>query len=69
MTMFKELHVGDSFDWINPAEGAYNSFFQRCVKVDAYRYTAEDAALGKMRVGSLGATVYHVNDTEREGGP
>lgn len=55
---FKELSVGDTFDWINPAGGAYNSFFKRCTKVDNYRYTADDNV--KYRVGSLSALVYHV---------
>lgn len=57
---FADLAVDDTFDWINPNGGAYNSFFKRCRKIDRFRYVAIDCATEKYRVGSLSARVYHV---------
>lgn len=54
---FKELKVGDSFDWISPNR-IYNSFFLRCVKTGLNSYVDEDGK--KHKVGSINAEVFHV---------
>lgn len=55
---FRDLSIGQSFDWINPAKPGYNSFFLRCVKVSIRCYT--DSEGYRHEVGSLNAAVYHV---------
>jgi hypothetical protein len=54
---FKELSIGQGFDWINPDSRA-NSFFKRCTKVSPRRYIDSDGI--SHRVGRTCARVYHV---------
>lgn len=66
---FRELEVGDTFDWIGPNR-QFNSFFDRCVKVSArgYMVAGEDSnERSAMRVGTIDAEVFHVE--RRKGGP
>lgn len=65
MTRFKELAVGDSFDWISPNAGM-NSFYRKCRKISARRY--RDDSYKVHTVGSANAEVYHVNDSSTEDG-
>jgi hypothetical protein len=63
MTKFRELNVGDTFDFISP-DRMLNSYFRRCVKTGTRTYTpveGEDAP-APIRVGSINANVYHVNE-------
>lgn len=57
---FRELNVGDTFDWIKP-NSMFNSFYLRCRKTSTRSYTDEKGTLHK--VGTVNASVYHV---ERE---
>jgi hypothetical protein len=56
-TQFKDLKIGNSFDFISPDIG-YNSFFERCTKVSMFKYVGESG--GEYRIGSTTCIVYHV---------
>ncbi len=57
---FHELAIGETFDWINPAEPSFNSFYLRCHKTGERTY--EDSNLNKHTVGSIYADVFHVGE-------
>lgn len=59
---FRDLNIGDSFDWINDAS-IYNSFFLRCVKISTRKYRDERGT--EHRVGNVSAPVYHVETAAR----
>jgi hypothetical protein len=64
-TRFRDLAIGDTFDWVDPAPGASNSFFCKCKKIGARSYETVEpvGAMGKLmdcRVGTINARVYHV---------
>lgn len=69
---FKQLSVGQSFDFIDDRPGALNSYHQRCRKVGARRYEAvgEGRLLEGtvMQVGSINAEVFHVGGPTTERG-
>ncbi len=56
---FKDLIIGQSFDFIDDAakDSTTNSFFKRCTKTSARKYTA-DGLIHK--VGTINCSVYHV---------
>lgn len=54
---YRDLAVGDTFDWINP-DAAFNSFFLRCTKTSEREYIDENGM--DHRVGSINAPVFHV---------
>ena len=56
---FKELAIGQTFDWIDDANPSRNSFFARCIKVSVRKYVAIDTGK-EYAVGSINAVVYHV---------
>jgi hypothetical protein len=61
MTTFKELAIGDTFDWAKPDSRA-NSFFRPCMKVSARRYrTIDGGPIEYLTVGSVRAEVSNVN--------
>jgi hypothetical protein len=51
---FKDLKIGDEFDWIG---GEYPSFFLRCVKIGEKKY--RDSNNTNHFVGSIHAKVFH----------
>ena len=58
---FRDLSIGDKFDFIGPKPG-YNSYFRRCVKLSTRTYTEVEGE-GEprpMRVGSINVKVFHV---------
>jgi hypothetical protein len=57
MTKFRELKIGDAFDFVSP-DSRLNSFYLRCRKMSARKYTAEDGFT--YLVGSVDAKVYNV---------
>jgi hypothetical protein len=61
MTTFRELAIGQTFDWVNDAAIGSNSFFRPCTKVSARKYVDDQGT--EYRVGSVNATVYHVGVT------
>jgi len=61
---FKDLAVGQRFDFINDGAKGYftfNSFRDRCAKISARKYCSLDRAMPDMQVGSVNVIVYHVS--------
>ena len=61
MTAFKDLSLGDTFDFIG--EGRFNSYFKRCKKTGKRMYRSiepEDAQAAVLHIGSGNAKVFHV---------
>lgn len=60
---FRDLKVGDTFDFIDP-HSIYNSFYYRCTKISTRRYEWTDK-LGTWHgeVGTIKVPVYHVNES------
>jgi hypothetical protein len=56
-TKFKDLSIGDSFDFISP-DRTLNSFFLRCEKTGPRKY--KDSEGTDHKVGSTSVEVYHV---------
>lgn len=59
--MFKDLAVGQTFDWVDDTRTGYNSFYAACRKTSARKYT--DGRFD-YRVGSVRAEVFHVGQVE-----
>ncbi len=64
ITLFRDLPIGQVFDWISGTSA--DSFFARCVKISHRRYRkvgdfdrADQKAI-VYSVGSINAKVYHV---------
>lgn len=55
---FRDLKIGDSFDWINPAKPTQNSFYDYCVKTGKRTYDDEKGRTH--RVGTINAAVFNV---------
>ncbi len=55
---FRDLGIGQGFDWINPAHGARNSFFEQCRKISARRYVGLSSGC-TYRVGTINAPVFN----------
>ena len=60
---FRDLLIGDTFDFVDDAHLTWNSFYDRCVKVSKRNYESIDkspvAYKGKYQVGSINCEVYH----------
>lgn len=64
MTQFRDLTIGASFDFINDARPTFNSFYDRCRKIAARKYAS--IKTGEIyTVGTINATVYHVEQEAR----
>jgi hypothetical protein len=67
MTTFRELAIGDTFDFIGPVPHGgecrckYHSFFDRCAKVSSRSYKSLDSGM-KMTVGTINVEVYNVSN-------
>jgi hypothetical protein len=58
---FKDLKVGQTFDFIDDANPQRNSFYARCKKVSARTYQNISLTSPQtFRVGSINAYVFHV---------
>jgi hypothetical protein len=62
---FKDLTIGQTFDWIDDENPSRNHFFHRCRKISPTKYETVESvgAMGKLtdcRVGTTVARVYHV---------
>lgn len=56
---FRQLEVGQVFDWINPDRPHENSFFEQCRKISSRRY--EGLSNGRIyKVGTVEARVFNV---------
>lgn len=65
MTKFKDLQIGQTFDWINDEKPGQNSFTRPCVKTSARKYrTIAGGQIEHYTVGNINATVYHVDKYE-----
>lgn len=62
MTKFRNLKIGDTFDFISPNR-TLNSFYDRCRKLSARVYSSLDTGYTH-RVGSGDCQVYHVNGSK-----
>ncbi len=58
---FKQLRVGQQFDFINDSNRMFNSFYHTCKKVSTrkYSYQTPDAE-HTICVGSINVEVFHV---------
>ena len=67
---FRDLNVGDEFDFVSP-NPMMNSFYETCTKTGPRTYTwvsqhpVDRGRVFKTRVGSINVKVYHV---DRKGG-
>ncbi len=64
MTKFRDLQIGDTFDFIHP-ETCRTTYFDRCAKISARKYhSIERGRTGhlpnEMEVGSINVEVYNV---------
>jgi hypothetical protein len=57
-TKFRDLSIGDTFDFVNDATPASNSYFARCTKTSARGYSS--TLHDKLKVGTINAKVFHV---------
>jgi len=55
---FKELNIGDTFDFIDYDHPEWNSFFERCTKISARKYDA--VTISGLEVGTINVNVFHV---------
>ena len=63
---FKNLSIGDTFDFVDPTMIGYNSFFDRCVKVSARKYQSVDTKL-VYQVGTVHVQVFNVDRGNNHG--
>ena len=61
---FKDLKIGEEFDFIKPNNVGYNSFFDRCRKVSDRRYISTYTGT-ELCVGSVNCKVYNVTPVVR----
>ena len=59
---FRQLAIGDTFDFVNMSQPMMNSFYRRCVKISTRKYQAIEDPKDIYSVGSISARVYHVRD-------
>lgn len=55
---FKNLKIGDTFDFVDPDKIGFNSFFDTCQKISTRKYKSLTTDI-EHRVGSINAIVYH----------
>ena len=62
-TTFRDLRIGQTFDFIGP-DRQWNSFYEKCRKVTSRGYVSIEnpGRYGTMRVGSIDAEVFHVDE-------
>ena len=65
MTRFRDLQIGDTFDFIDDANPTHNSFYSRCTKIGDRSYqTPHDGQT--YSVGSINAKIYHMQSIGNE---
>lgn len=57
---FRDLVIGQTFDFIDDARPGFNSFYSRCQKVSARMYASLDHPAYRYRVGTINVPVFHV---------
>ncbi len=63
MVPFKELSIGDTFDFISPH--GPNSFYDRCRKISHRKYQGIESNL-IYTIGNISCIIYHVKRKEKE---
>ncbi len=56
---FKDLEIGEEFDFIAPNNTGYNSFFDRCRKISERRYISIYSG-GQYCIGTANCEVFNV---------
>lgn len=56
---FRNLAIGDTFDFLDPVNQRLNSYFYRCVKTGNRTYRAIEPQTDH-RIGTINCKVYHV---------
>ena len=58
---FRDLGIGDTFDFVSPTRH-WNNYFARCVKLSARTYMAVDGDTqsSTMHVGSINVEIFNV---------
>jgi hypothetical protein len=64
--LFKDLMIGEEFDWINDRRQGYNSFFKRCWRNSYTGYIDEDGY--QHTVGAMTAQVFHCGGRHQKDG-
>ena len=59
---FRDLAIGQSFDFIDDSHPTWNSFYERCAKTGTRTYRSESGT--DHRVGSINAAVFHVEPVQ-----
>ena len=60
---FRDLAVGQTFDFISPAANAQNSFFRPCMKISKRKYrTIGGGTIQTYQVGTIDCEVFHVDE-------
>lgn len=62
---FRDLKVGDTFDFIDDDHPELNSFFARVVKTRIRWYEVVDQPTLRYSVGSIDVEVFHVEKGQR----
>jgi hypothetical protein len=60
--LFRDLAIGDTFDCIDDAHPAWNTFFSRCMKTSSRMYATQDHPTLRYHVGSINVQVFHVEE-------
>jgi len=61
---FRDLAVGDTFDFIDPSRPGFNSFYSRCMKTSSRMYATADHPTYRYRVGTINVEVFHVQHAD-----
>jgi hypothetical protein len=56
---FRDLAVGDTFDFVDESNARLNSYFYRCVKTGTRTYRAIEPQTDH-KIGTVACKVYHV---------
>jgi hypothetical protein len=59
-TRFRDLAVGQTFDFIDDSRPGFSSFFSRCMKTSSRMYATQDHPTLRYQVGSINVQVFHV---------
>lgn len=58
ISRFRELEIGDRFDFVDPNRPALNSFYKQCTKISPRKYQDTDGEVHK--IGSINARVFPI---------
>lgn len=64
-TRFRDLAIGQTFDFVDDSRPGFNSFYSRCMKTSTRMYATQDHPTLRYRVGTINVPVFHVEGAER----